>query len=237
MNPVSAIVSVLQSLLNFRGRASRSEFWWFFAIALVVALVVLGWFSGLWTFSYFLALSLLWFLPSFAFLLPAIYLVVMPAATVRRLHDTDRSARWLLFPVIVIVGWGIIAGVAWLVGATSDDGWGAAILALLFGGIWSLVGLVMMVAMTIVLALPGTVGPNRYGPGPLRPELGYDRMPHPAHASDATPDASGVSATGDDFSPPDSSKESGQANRRFCTQCGTQLQAEARFCTLCGTSV
>ncbi len=224
MNPIASIASVLRNLLNFRGRARRSEFWWFFGIALVLALVVPGWFSGLWTFTYLLAFSLLWVLPSLAFLLPVIYLVVMPAATVRRLHDTDRSARWLLFPVIVIVGWGIIAGVTWLVEATSDDGWGSVILALLLGGIWSLAGLVMMVAITIVLALPGTRGPNRYGPEP-----GSEWTRQPAHAFAGGPESTASAVADGDTAP--------QTGQRYCTQCGGQLQPEARFCTLCGMAV
>ena len=109
---------------------------------------------------------------------------------------------WLLFPVIVIVGWGIIAGVTWLVEATSDDGWGSVILALLLGGIWSLASLVMMVAITIVLALPGTRGPNRYGPEP-----GSEWTRQPAHSFAAAPE----SAVGDG----DTATQTGQ---RYCTQ-------------------
>ena len=244
MNPVDAVASVLRNLLNFSGRASRPEYWWFFLITLVVGIVLqsqfLGWISPRSLIHFdavLLAISIIQFLLGLAVILPVVYLVVMPAVAARRLHDTGRSARWLLIPCVVILGWAIIVGIATLDGSPFfDDGWGVVIAAVLFGVIWALISMVGLVALTIVLAAPGTVGPNRYGPDPLRPELGSDWILQPAPASDATPDASGTSATGHDVSAPDSLLESRPANRQFCTQCGTQLQAGAQFCTLCGTA-
>lgn len=228
MNPIASIASVLLNLSNFRGRASRGEFWWFFVIALVAAILVIRWFSNLLGLTSLLYMSLLWFLPVITFLLPAIYLVVMPAVTVRRLHDTGRSARWLLFPVIFIVGWGIIVGVAAL-GATFGGAWESVILPLLFIEIWSFAGLIMMVPMTLILALPGTRGPNRYGPDPLRPELGSEWVPQPEGSYDAPPETASSRPVGEEPPAP--------VVRQFCTQCGGQLQAGARFCSFCGSAV
>ena len=244
MNPVHAVASVLRNLFNFSGRASRPEYWWFFLITMVVGIVLQSQFLGLISprsLIYFdavnFAISIIQFLLSLAVILPVVYLVVMPAVAARRLHDTGRSARWLLIPCFVILVLAIIVGITTLVGSTFFDyGWGAVITAVLFGIIWVLIHLVGIVALTIVLAAPGAVGPNRYGPDPLRPELGSDWILQPARASNATPDASAVSATGHDVSAPDSLLESGPANRQFCTQCVTQLPAGAQFCTLCGTA-
>ena len=244
MNPVHAVASVLRNLFNFSGRARRPEFWWVFLIVVVVGFVFLNQFLGRispFSLSYFdpvdFAISIIQSLLSLAVILPVVYLVVMPAVAARRLHDTGRSARWLLIPCAVILGLAIVLGIATLDGSPFfDDGWGVVIAAVLFGVIWALISMVGLVALTIVLAAPGAVGPNRYGPYPLRPELGSDWILQPAPASGATPDASGVSATGHDVSEADSLLESGPANRQFCTQCGTQLQAGAQFCTLCGTA-
>ena len=216
---------MLRNFFNFRGRASRSEFWWFLLIVLVVGLFLVDRFNMFWSWSFFFILDLLYFLLSLVVILPAIYLVVMPAATVRRLHDTGRSARWLLLCVALLLGWGIIAGVTSLV-ASTGEGWEALGVGLVMGFIWFLTSLVGIVAMTIVLALPGNVGPNSYGPDRQWPEQGDEFAPQPVHAH-ATPQE--AEAADDEPSVP--------VSRQFCTQCGAQLQAEARFCTQCGAAV
>ncbi len=229
MNPVQSVSSVLRNLLNFEGRASRSEFWWFFPIVFLVAIALPGLVPGfgVWSLSGFFigAFGLIQLFFTFAFLLPVIYLVLMPAVTVRRLHDTGRSARWLLFCFGILLGWGIIAGLTTLVGYTGDE-WAALGLGLISGGIWTLVGMIGIVVMTYFLTLPGTTGPNYYGPDPVRPDLGDARPPRPA----------GVYAT-----PPQDDARTGAdlaeaPAHRFCTQCGMQMQPEARFCTVCGTA-
>ena len=81
----SEYTRVLRNYAVFDGRANRAEFW-FFALAQVfigVAASILsaaihGW------------ISLAWFLYLLAMLLPSL------AVCVRRLHDTGRSAWWLL---------------------------------------------------------------------------------------------------------------------------------------------
>ena len=145
--PVESVASVLRNLRNFNGRARRSEFWWFFIIALIVGLALMSrffWFAS-WYFS---ADEPLFLLLSVALLLPVLYLIIIPAVTVRRLHDTGRSARWLLICVGIVAGWGIIVGAVVSVASTSDDGWGAAILALFLGGLWVLVSLLGLAVLT-----------------------------------------------------------------------------------------
>ncbi|MCF8150541.1 MAG: DUF805 domain-containing protein [Burkholderiaceae bacterium] len=72
---------------SFDGRASRSEFWWF---ALFTFLVSVG--TGLISET----LSGLF---SLGVLLPSL------AVGARRLHDTDRSAWFLLVWLIPLIGW------------------------------------------------------------------------------------------------------------------------------------
>lgn len=78
---------------QFTGRASRSEFWWFqlFIMIVSIPLYLLSFYAG-YSGSRGLAmvstgLSVVMWL---VFALPCI------AATIRRLHDTDRSGWWLL---------------------------------------------------------------------------------------------------------------------------------------------
>ncbi|MFJ1563725.1 DUF805 domain-containing protein [Streptomyces erythrochromogenes] len=86
-------VDVLKKYVVFSGRARRQEFWMFFlcnlAVSIVVGIIdtVIG------------ANSILSGLYSLAVLLPFLGLAV------RRLHDTDKSAWWLLLYLIPFLGW------------------------------------------------------------------------------------------------------------------------------------
>ena len=93
---------------NFRGRASRSEFWWFM---LCIGLINLAANIVLSPLPPKTAMGLN-FLVSLALLLPNL------GVTVRRLHDRNLAGWWLLVPIFI-------------------------------------------------LSLPGTAGPNRFGPDPL----------------------------------------------------------------------
>lgn len=90
-----AIRSGFSNYLNFRGRASRSEYWWWalFTILLAIAIqVVLGTLLGEETGAFLANLA------SLVVLLPSI------AVGVRRLHDTDRSGWWMLIGFIPVIG-------------------------------------------------------------------------------------------------------------------------------------
>ena len=82
MNPIQAVLSAFRNYANFEGRASRSEYWWFygFFVALLVGLFVA---------------SLVWSPTLLSVWVAYIVLMVPPlsAVTVRRLHDVDRSGR------------------------------------------------------------------------------------------------------------------------------------------------
>ncbi len=94
-------LNVLRNYIGFGGRARRKEYWMFilvnFIFALVLSIVdkILGWewASGEGVLTSIYGLFIL--LPSWA-------------VQFRRLHDTDRSAWWLLLLLIPIVGWIVI---------------------------------------------------------------------------------------------------------------------------------
>ena len=80
---------------NFKGRASRPEYWWFYLFALLLswgALIVDQ--SGV-----------VGFIVNLSLMLPS------TAVGVRRLHDTNQSGWWLLFAFTII---GVIPLVFWL---------------------------------------------------------------------------------------------------------------------------
>lgn len=79
MNPIESVKSVYSRYADFSGRAPRSEFWWFwlfFWVALFVSLVFIH-----------PAIGGIFALAS---ILPAV------AVFVRRLHDVNRTAWWLM---------------------------------------------------------------------------------------------------------------------------------------------
>jgi len=99
---VSAVKKALVlDFFNFKGRASRSEFWWFqlfvilteavFSILIAILPAVLG------NTGAKVGIVL------FVILLNGIAIPTV-AVTVRRLHDLDRSGRWLLLAGVPIIG-------------------------------------------------------------------------------------------------------------------------------------
>lgn len=138
-----SIKHVFSNYATFRGRASRSEFWWFYLFSVIVSLVLelisrpLG--LTIWDTEYVIGegasatvipvagvsiLSTIW---SLAILLPSL------AVSTRRFHDSNKSAwNWLWLLAIPLCGVGGIILLIWWI-------------------------------------LPGTRGPNRYGEGPALP--------------------------------------------------------------------
>ncbi len=94
-------LDVLHNYIGFNGRARRTEYWMFIVVNMVFTFVLgvtdrlIGWQlvgeSGVLTTLYGVFIFLPWWAVQF-----------------RRLHDTDRSAWWLLLIIIPVVGWIII---------------------------------------------------------------------------------------------------------------------------------
>ena len=152
-----AVATCFRKYATFRGRARRSEYWYFalFGILASIPAVILdkvfaphedrGPFSAV--------LSLVLFLPQIS-------------VTVRRLHDTGRSGWWYggLFVYLIgatMLGMMVIFGPA----GTGSKGPVAQIIvtALAFGAI------AYFVWLFVLTVFDGTAGPNAYGPDPKEP--------------------------------------------------------------------
>lgn len=90
-----SISTCLAKYVDFNGRASRPEYWWFYLFVLL-----LSWGSLLIDGS-----GIISSLINLGFMLPSL------AAGARRLHDTGRSGWWLLISLTII---GIIPLIIWL---------------------------------------------------------------------------------------------------------------------------
>lgn len=154
-----AISTVFSKYATFRGRARRSEYWYFFLFSILVGMVSGVIDSAVFHSSYPIQpitnlLSLALFLPSLA-------------VTVRRMHDTGWSGWWLggfyIFAVIAVAVIFSALG-SYTTHAMSDTTFGA--ICLLFGlitigyGIW----------LFVLMVLDGHRGPNQYGPDPKGPD-------------------------------------------------------------------
>lgn len=129
---------------SFEGRASRSEFWWF-ALFMLLINVAVNLVSGFLPSAAGNGLSAL---VSLVFLLPNI------GVTARRLHDRNLSGWWQLAPIVPAIP--LLAMLF-----TMSVAEAALVLVCLLAaaaGIW----------LFVMLILPGTPGPNRFGPDPLR---------------------------------------------------------------------
>ena len=90
MNFGEAISAGFSNYVNFSGRASRSEFWFWILFGVILSIVgnVIDAFIGIPVISAVVALALL---------LPNI------SISIRRLHDIDRTGWWFLL-VLTIIG-------------------------------------------------------------------------------------------------------------------------------------
>ena len=86
MTFVDSIKTCFRKYIDFKGRASKAEYWWFFLFFMI---------GGIVASIMNEMLSLLFYLAVF---LPSI------AVTARRLHDTDRSGWFQLIGLIPLIG-------------------------------------------------------------------------------------------------------------------------------------
>ena len=161
MSFTESVRSVLSQYAVFSGRASRSEYWWYYLFTFLVGLVTSA-VDGAVRSALDVAFSPVSLLVSLALLVPGL------AVAVRRLHDSDLSGLWILGPLLISVAASVGAVVAVIVtigGALGGDDrvsgaglviLGIAVLLLVASAIW---WIVLMVRQS-------TPGPNRFGPGP-----------------------------------------------------------------------
>jgi uncharacterized membrane protein YhaH (DUF805 family) len=141
---------------SFRGRINRAKYWLALLIFTIVGVVqILG---GL-------ALGNAMLIQMFNFLIDIAILVASIAVAIKRLHDRDRSAWWLLlFYLGPFVLAGVGGGIMWAgersIGLTED--WS------LFPRLGLLAGLALLIWGLVEIGFRrGTAGYNRFGPDPL----------------------------------------------------------------------
>ncbi len=172
-------MSTLMRFMRFSGRTGWPGYWQIvrFPVIVIPAAVAFLWALAAigvlkWSFTIIFTMPLVHVLA--ALLLSPFWI----AATARRLHDTGRSARWLLVLLVIAIGWAGIGMLAAVIMRLAYDepsggaGLGALWLSVVLGLFWSLASQAGGVCLFVQCTFSGTVGPNRYGPDPLCPEPG-----------------------------------------------------------------
>ncbi len=100
MTFVDSLKTCMDKSTSFKGRASRSEFWWFIlGLFIFVALV---W--GLKHVVQLIHFNLLTFIVDIVVMIVDIVLVVaLLAVSMRRLHDSNHNGWWWICPIVNIV--------------------------------------------------------------------------------------------------------------------------------------
>jgi len=164
---------------DFKGRASRSEYWLFAVL------------QGLW---YGLLVGLTFgamgagepaqatpgVLIAFGVIMVSLAALVVPnyAVLVRRLHDSGRGAIWLclilpgLLSLVMTFGTIVTAIGAVGAGASREAFVGMVLTGLGAAGVLSMIGMVCQGILLILTLLPGTHGENRFGGDPRDPSSG-----------------------------------------------------------------
>ena len=168
LDPVTAVTTCLKKFFDFKGRARRSEYWWFILFTIIVSAA----------FNY--CSSFLPFLSYIGLVVSLLLTIPMLAALTRRLHDTGRSGWWvLLFGVLIALAYGSLFYVFYPVAdqlkADGDYMALAKILADAFQGsptaatvyMFSAIGIIVLFIITLIFSVMDSKwGANKYGPSP-----------------------------------------------------------------------
>ena len=110
MNFGKAIATCMGKYGTFSGRASRSEYWWFYLFTILMswgATIVDGAVASSGD-------------PMVEILVTLVLFVPIIAAGCRRLHDMGKSGWWQLLWIIPIIGWILL--IVWLATNTKPEG-------------------------------------------------------------------------------------------------------------------
>lgn len=168
-----SIVPTFQDLFDPRGRVSRSGL---LAIALLlmaadaVAVTVI-----MATGAAFTGLGALAF--------KTVSVWIATAGVVKRLHDVDRSAWWVVKGLVALVGWSVVVAALLLVRFNAADALNPGHVAFWIN--LSVTAVPLLAVLIWLHVARGTPGPNRFGPEP--DARGFSRPDHPGVVASLVP--------------------------------------------------
>jgi uncharacterized membrane protein YhaH (DUF805 family) len=129
-----AVVSFFQKWADFKGIATRAEYWWAMLFMVLVNLVI-GW------------------IPFVGVLISIVLLVPTLAITVRRLHDMGQSGHWM---------WGYLLCVPYLLSLVVVILTGGGMAYAAAAGLFGLIFVVWAIVVFIFTLLPSKISGNKY---------------------------------------------------------------------------
>jgi uncharacterized membrane protein YhaH (DUF805 family) len=126
MSFVDSMKTVLSlKFIEFNGRASRSEYWWFFLFTFTCGIILSIVDVAFLIIADISFDSILWTITPLTTLFQLIILIPSLAVTVRRFHDIGRSGWWIFIVLVPCVGF--ILYLVWLIqdGEPHDNMYGA----------------------------------------------------------------------------------------------------------------
>ncbi len=165
MKITESLSKCLRKYTTFKGRAPRSEFWWFFLLWFLFAWPLLLTNAESDTALIYRLLSLIYFLLTLATTLP--FLAVMS----RRLHDVNRSKGWILLLFIAAIAARLfvattcsgLAGTCGIEEYNITFGKGIPFFEIVVYPIFLIVFFVCISILFFMLIPKGNKGPNRFG--------------------------------------------------------------------------
>ena len=137
-----AVKMFFSRYVDFQGRSTRAEYWWVYLFNLIIAIVWAVLFFGL--------------------------------GGINMRTEEVSPIGFILIALIAIYGLAIvIPSIALFVRrlhAINQTGW--IYLGLVVASVIPVVGFIASIAMIVIACIPGTKGPNKYGPDPANPGAG-----------------------------------------------------------------
>ena len=163
-----AVKTCFKKFFDLKGRARRSEYWWFFLFCMVVS----------WVFNIFGG-----FVPWLSYIGLLISMILLiPSCTVqtRRLHDTGRSGWWVVVQILLMLGvYGSLCAMLlpyadkmmYLTGNMEIinvlmDAMEESPVAVAVMGISSLLLLIITIIIIVFSVIDSHYNENKYGPSP-----------------------------------------------------------------------
>jgi len=114
--------TILKKYATFEGRASRSEYWWFYlfyALTQILSTIIFFTFSSE-SFEKYVGYTYLGYNPV-ELIIAIILFFPFLSVSIRRLHDSGKSGWWLLSPLVVVIIFGLLSYILVTIGLDLGD--------------------------------------------------------------------------------------------------------------------